>query len=86
MGLEMVALIRTLATTTTRTARSETHPGYNKLRSTMKEFQIDNGLPIHLKGGVMDNLLFLSTLGVSGIGLFMCFKFYFSMAFPPKKE
>nr|ACY66414.1 cytochrome c oxidase subunit VIIA putative [Scylla paramamosain] len=80
------ALIHTLATTTARTTRSEAHPGYNKLRATMKEFQIDNGLPIHLKGGVMDNLLFLSTLGISGVGLFMCFNFYFSMAFPPKNK
>lgn len=46
--------------------------------------QIDNGMPIHLKGGVMDNLLFLSTLGLNGVGLFMCFQFFYTMSFPKK--
>ncbi|XP_050689155.1 cytochrome c oxidase subunit 7A, mitochondrial-like isoform X2 [Eriocheir sinensis] len=83
-GLE--ALIRTLTTTTTRRATKEVHPGYSKLRVKMAEFQVDNGQPIHLKGGVIDNVLFISTVGLTAVGLGMCLQFFYSMAFPPKKQ
>ncbi|XP_045616588.1 cytochrome c oxidase subunit 7A, mitochondrial isoform X2 [Procambarus clarkii] len=79
------ALVRTFATGSVgRAVKSEVHPGYQKIRAKMLEFQVDNGLPIHLKGGATDNMLFVSTLIVNGIGLAMCLHFFYGMAFPKK--
>ncbi|XP_071535467.1 cytochrome c oxidase subunit 7A, mitochondrial [Panulirus ornatus] len=79
------ALVRTFATTSARTAiKNERHLGYQKIRDKMFAFQIDNGAPIHLKGGMTDNMLFISTLILNGVGLFMCFEFFYSKAFPKR--
>ncbi|XP_042233248.1 cytochrome c oxidase subunit 7A2, mitochondrial-like [Homarus americanus] len=78
-------LVRTFATGSARRAvKTETHPGYQKMRTKMFDYQIDNGVPIHLKGGVADNMLFLSTLILNGIGFGMCLHFFYGMAFPKK--
>ncbi|KAK3868119.1 hypothetical protein Pcinc_004739 [Petrolisthes cinctipes] len=80
------ALVRTFTSGGVRraVATDKVHPGYQKIRSKMSQFQVDNGVPIHLKGGVVDNFLFLSTLGVTAVGLGMCFQFFYTMSFPKK--
>ncbi|KAG0720670.1 Cytochrome c oxidase subunit 7A1, mitochondrial [Chionoecetes opilio] len=56
------------------------------LMKKMKVFQAHNSLPIHLKGGPMDKVLFGTTLVLCAAGLAGCFHFYYEMAFPPKKD
>lgn len=46
--------------------------------------QIDNGVPVHLKGGMMDYVLYYATLLGCGIGLGMCGHYYYTAAFPKK--
>ncbi|XP_042875213.1 cytochrome c oxidase subunit 7A, mitochondrial-like [Penaeus japonicus] len=78
------AAVRTFTSSSVRRATTETHPGYNKIRSTMNKYQVDNGMPIHLKGGVFDNLLFMSTCVLNAVGLTMTLGFIYDMSFPKK--
>merc|ERR1712106_645404 len=57
---------------------------YGEVLQKMKAFQVDNKLPIHLKGGPRDMMLFSTTLAICGVGLFGCFKFFYDMSFPKK--
>jgi len=59
---------------------------YPEVLAKMKAFQVDNKLPIHLKGGPRDMMLFSTTLAICGVGLIGCFKFYYDMSFPKKAE
>merc|ERR1711962_473418 len=62
-------------------------PGnYGEVVKKMKHFQVENNIPIHLKGGPGDRMLFGATLAICGIGLLGCFKFYYDMSFPKKAE
>ncbi|XP_076044845.1 cytochrome c oxidase subunit 7A, mitochondrial-like [Oratosquilla oratoria] len=76
-------LVRAFTTSSRRTT-TDVHPGYLKIRSKMRSYQVDDGLPIHLKGGVFDKLLFTGTIGLNGVGLFMCLQFFYEGAFPKK--
>ncbi|XP_073816010.1 cytochrome c oxidase subunit 7A2, mitochondrial-like [Musca autumnalis] len=40
-----------------------------KMIRLQQKFQEKNNLPIHLKGGAKDKLLFLTTMGLTGCGL-----------------
>ncbi|XP_010165285.1 cytochrome c oxidase subunit 7A2, mitochondrial, partial [Antrostomus carolinensis] len=40
----------------------------NRIREKQKLFQEDNGIPVHLKGGLMDALLYRVTMGISVFG------------------
>lgn len=51
-----------------------------------QEFQKDDGLPIHLKRGKPDKVLFYATMLLSGLGLLHTIGFIYSMAFPSKIE
>ncbi|THK33236.1 polypeptide VII, cytochrome c oxidase, partial [Diachasma alloeum] len=35
----------------------------------------DDGVPVYLKGGTKDKILYRATLGLLGIGLIMCLEF-----------
>lgn len=48
-------------------------------------FQAPNHIPIHLKGGPVDKVLFGATVVLCVVGLGGCFQFFYEMAFPPKK-
>lgn len=50
----------------------------------MRLFQCHNSIPIHLKGGPVDKVLFGSTLVLCAVGLAGCFQFFYGMAFPKK--
>merc|ERR1711874_546223 len=83
----LIPLVRTTARTFTSTAvRRETAPGYSKIKSKYEYYQCDNGVPIHLKGGHMDRILFSSTLILNAIGMYMIAKFVYEMSFPKKPE
>ncbi|KAI5747792.1 hypothetical protein M8J77_018580 [Diaphorina citri] len=45
-------------------------PKYKKVRANMKRFQEDNGIPIHLKGGLWDKIL-LNLIIVELVGGFV---------------
>ena len=49
-------------------------------------FQAVNDVPIHLKGGPADKVLFGATVVMCAVGLGSCFKFYYDMAFPKRIE
>ncbi|NXP75768.1 CX7A2 oxidase, partial [Ramphastos sulfuratus] len=40
----------------------------NRVPEKQKLFQEDNGIPVHLKGGAMDVLLYRLTMGISVFG------------------
>ncbi|NXP25976.1 CX7A2 oxidase, partial [Scytalopus superciliaris] len=40
----------------------------NRVPEHQKLFQEDNGLPVHLKGGVKDALLYRTTMGITMFG------------------
>ncbi|XP_010155040.1 PREDICTED: cytochrome c oxidase subunit 7A2, mitochondrial-like, partial [Eurypyga helias] len=40
----------------------------NRVPEKQKHFQEDNGIPVHLKGGVMDALLYRVTMGIAVFG------------------
>ncbi|NWS56780.1 CX7A2 oxidase, partial [Chunga burmeisteri] len=40
----------------------------NRVPEKQKFFQEDNGIPVHLKGGIMDALLYKVTMGLSVFG------------------
>merc|ERR1711915_323619 len=79
------ALVRAFTTAAPKRA-SNVHPGYTKIRETMKHYQVDNGLPIHLKGGITDKLLFWTTIALNGIGIGMCLEFFYDASFPKKAD
>ncbi|XP_037773791.1 cytochrome c oxidase subunit 7A, mitochondrial-like, partial [Penaeus monodon] len=78
------AAVRTFTSSSARRAATDVHPGYGQIRGTMNKFQVDNGMPIHLKGGVFDNLLFVSTCVLNAVGLSMTLGFIYDMSFPKK--
>lgn len=43
--------------------------GYQLLKNTQAKFQLKDGLPVWLKGGPTDRILYLSTVGLSIVGL-----------------
>uniref|UniRef100_A0A8C0KCB8 Cytochrome c oxidase subunit 7A2, mitochondrial n=1 Tax=Canis lupus dingo TaxID=286419 RepID=A0A8C0KCB8_CANLU len=49
----------------------------NKVPEKQKLFQEDNGIPVHLKGGVADALLYRATMMLT-VGVFFFVSFYFS--------
>ncbi|XP_078086445.1 cytochrome c oxidase subunit 7A2b [Mustelus asterias] len=52
---------RTFSTATSRQVA-------NKVPEKQKIFQADNGMPVHLKGGVMDAVLYRLTMGLTVAG------------------
>lgn len=57
-----------------------------KFKMTQMRFQQDDGVPIHLKCGLRDRLLFYLTVGLAFFGLANTIGFIFSMAMPKKTD
>ncbi|XP_076591555.1 cytochrome c oxidase subunit 7A1, mitochondrial [Chaetodon auriga] len=56
----------------------------NKVPEAQKHFQEDNGLPVHIKGGTSDVLLYRATMTISLAGT--CYSVYWMLvASMPKK-
>ena len=64
----------------------EFYEGYKNLKLNQLKFQKDDNVPIFLKGGEFDKILFYTTLGLCGLGLARSFGFIIGMAFPGKKD
>ncbi|NWX26602.1 CX7A2 oxidase, partial [Notiomystis cincta] len=56
----------------------------NRISENQKLFQEDNGLPVHLKGGAKDSLLYRTTTGFTVLGT-MYTVYYLLVSSMPKK-
>ncbi|NXA71640.1 CX7A2 oxidase, partial [Thryothorus ludovicianus] len=56
----------------------------NKISENQKLFQEDNGLPVYLKGGAKDSLLYRTTAGLTMFGT-MYAVYYLLVSSMPKK-
>ncbi|CAL8334374.1 unnamed protein product [Boreogadus saida] len=57
----------------------------NKVPDAQKIFQADNGLPVHIKGGTVDVLMYRATMTLTMAGT--CYSIYWLLhaSFPQKK-
>ncbi|XP_042242359.1 cytochrome c oxidase subunit 7A2, mitochondrial-like [Homarus americanus] len=70
------------------------HRGYYSavpevLQQKMRTFQMPNGLPVHVKGGPIDTLLYVFTAAVCFIGFVESCRVYYVLSYPtppPKDE
>ncbi|XP_026478635.1 cytochrome c oxidase subunit 7A, mitochondrial-like [Ctenocephalides felis] len=65
-------------------ASGEVHPGYKKIKAIQEKFQVDNGLPVHLKGGPLDKFLYQLTMGLCLISIGVGAKLIYELSFPKK--
>ncbi|KAM8952586.1 cytochrome c oxidase subunit 7A2, mitochondrial [Pelodytes ibericus] len=81
----MLRNLMNLRVVSQRAISSSTRRPVNRVAEKQKLFQEDNGLPIHLKGGVADSLLFRATmvLSIAGTGYVLYELFRASQ---PKKQ
>ncbi|XP_071536404.1 cytochrome c oxidase subunit 7A, mitochondrial-like isoform X2 [Panulirus ornatus] len=56
------------------------------LLQRMEQFQKHDNIPIHLKGGPIDKVLFGTSLIMCAAGLAGCFQFFYKMSFPKKAQ
>ncbi|XP_008629464.1 PREDICTED: cytochrome c oxidase subunit 7A2, mitochondrial [Corvus brachyrhynchos] len=68
---------RTISTATRRQLE-------NRVSESQKLFQEDNGLPVHLKGGAKDALLYRTTTGLAVCGTIYAL-YYLLLSSMPKK-
>ncbi|XP_034755307.1 cytochrome c oxidase subunit 7A2, mitochondrial [Etheostoma cragini] len=58
----------------------------NKVPQKQKMFQEDNGMPVHLKGGTSDALLYRTTMALTVLGAGYVVYELVKAAFPQKKD
>ncbi|XP_076127890.1 cytochrome c oxidase subunit 7A2, mitochondrial-like [Alosa pseudoharengus] len=58
----------------------------NRVPQKQKFFQEDNGIPIHLKGGVTDAILYRTTMGLTILGTGYVIYELVNAALPKKKD
>ncbi|KAM9435055.1 cytochrome c oxidase subunit 7A2b [Clarias gariepinus] len=58
----------------------------NKVPQKQKLFQENNGVPVHLKGGAGDAILYRTTMGLTILGTGFVFYELIKAALPHKKE
>ncbi|NXQ43474.1 CX7A2 oxidase, partial [Catharus fuscescens] len=68
---------RTISTASRRQAE-------NRVPEGQKLFQEDNGLPVHLKGGAKDSLLYTTTAGLTMFGTAYALYFLLISSMPKK--
>ncbi|KAF4520602.1 hypothetical protein B566_EDAN006013 [Ephemera danica] len=56
------------------------------LKKKMELFQRADGVPIHLKGGPFDRILFGTTMALCGVGILLTLNFLYGMSYPKKKN
>ncbi|NWR13222.1 CX7A2 oxidase, partial [Paradoxornis webbianus] len=56
----------------------------NRVSENQKLFQEDNGLPVHLKGGGKDSLLYRTTAGLTVFGTMYALYFLLLSSMPKK--
>ena len=58
--------------------------GLDKLKKKQQHFQKNDGLPVFLKGGPFDKILFYTTIILAILGVTNTFAFVYEKAFPNK--
>uniref|UniRef100_A0A3P9PBQ3 Cytochrome c oxidase subunit 7A2, mitochondrial n=1 Tax=Poecilia reticulata TaxID=8081 RepID=A0A3P9PBQ3_POERE len=58
----------------------------NKVPQKQKVFQEDNGMPVHLKGGSSDALLYRATMALTVLGVGFTLYELVKASFPQKKD
>ncbi|XP_008292861.1 cytochrome c oxidase subunit 7A2, mitochondrial-like [Stegastes partitus] len=58
----------------------------NKVPQNQKHFQDDNGLPVHLKGGTSDAVLYATTMMLTAVGVGYVVYELVQAAYPQKKD
>ncbi|XP_028252848.1 cytochrome c oxidase subunit 7A2b [Parambassis ranga] len=69
-----------------RTISSSARRQVNKVPQKQKLFQEDNGMPVHLKGGTSDALLYRATMAMTVFGTGYALYELLKASFPQKKE
>jgi len=95
--LQMSKLVQRVAATSSRNIhcsalragivdakKGQVAASYARIPALQKKFQVDDGVPVHLKGGTMDIVLYYVTLAMLAVGLAGSFEFIYSQAFPKK--
>ncbi|XP_069672645.1 cytochrome c oxidase subunit 7A, mitochondrial-like [Periplaneta americana] len=59
---------------------------YKKLALKQKRFQVDDGVPIFLKGGVFDKILYQITVVLCWVGIILSIKLFFNLSYSKLKE
>ncbi|NWR13562.1 CX7A2 oxidase, partial [Emberiza fucata] len=77
-------LFQALRQISQRTISTASRRLVNRVSENQKLFQEDNGLPIHLKGGAKDSLLYRTTAGLTLFGT-MYTVYYLLVSSMPKK-
>ncbi|XP_054287970.1 cytochrome c oxidase subunit 7A, mitochondrial [Macrosteles quadrilineatus] len=74
---KLVPFVTRQFSTTARRQADVVHPGYKELKVKQELFQKEDGVPVHLKKGVVDSIVYRFTmgLGVFGVGASL-FSFY----------
>ncbi|TRZ04360.1 hypothetical protein DNTS_015172 [Danionella cerebrum] len=82
----MLSHLRTLQQVSRRTLFSSAPRRLeNKVPEKQKLFQEDNDVPIHLKGGIVDELLYRLTMGLAIFGTIYMGYVMYGVANPKKK-
>ncbi|KAL2081859.1 hypothetical protein ACEWY4_021677 [Coilia grayii] len=58
----------------------------NRVPQKQKMFQEDNGVPVHLKGGAVDAILYRATMGLTIMGTGFVIYELINAALPKKKD
>ncbi|XP_069033600.1 cytochrome c oxidase subunit 7A2b [Embiotoca jacksoni] len=82
MYRHMIAVQQVARRSITSTARRSVE---NKVPQKQKMFQEDNGIPVHLKGGSSDALLYRTTMALTILGTGYVVYELVKAAFPQKK-
>lgn len=61
-------------------------PVPQELEAKFKHFQLPNNLPVHVRGGTVDNVLYAVTAIVCAVGLAECFRVYYVLSYPQTPE
>ncbi|NWR52151.1 CX7A2 oxidase, partial [Regulus satrapa] len=77
-------LFQALRQISQRTISTASRRQSNKVFEKQKLFQEDNGLPVHLKGGATDSLLYRTTAGLTVFGTVYVL-YYLLVSSMPKK-
>ncbi|XP_047429747.1 cytochrome c oxidase subunit 7A2, mitochondrial [Mugil cephalus] len=83
MYRHMFALQQVARRTISSSARRQAE---NKVPEKQKLFQEDNGIPVHLKGGASDALLYRTTMSLTLLGIGYVFYELVKAAFPQKRD
>ncbi|XP_059621881.1 cytochrome c oxidase subunit 7A, mitochondrial [Phlebotomus argentipes] len=66
-------------------AKGEVHPGYQRLKEVQAKFQKPDGLPVHLKMGARDQIMYRITMGLSLVGLGFIGKLFYELSYPKEE-